>query len=635
MIRLSKEGDDFVVVADVEDLTSSHENQLGYWGFKSANNGLQFTASSSGGITIIQRVYDYFNNQMLTVESDSSIQEMLNQHELAQKEIRKSLLCGTELKQGNFKSKKTQEFQDFINERIPRKLKDHQLKSALHLFLVKNGAIFSVPGSGKTTVALSVFHFLRQKGIVDALFVVGPTACFKPWRDEYKQVLGQDPKFEIFAGGDIKNRHSNYLTNINSVLDLYLTSFPTLHNDCAQVKTLFSKQNIRFYYVIDEAHYIKSLNGSWADAALKITPFAERRCVLTGTPFPKSYTDAFNLFDILWPESPPISRQNKQRISRFSQREEYNQASLIVQESIGPLFYRVRKKDLMLAPQKFNEPIMVKMNEHERRVYDSILKKIEYVTDQDFHRDFALVAQLRRGRMIRLRQCFSYTKLLSSAIENYDENLYEDDLSLAKLIRDYDEVEIPGKLGELITLVNNLRLKKEKMVIWSNFVQTLKLICKTMDGLGYGARLIYGETPLEKSDDVSQENTRESYIQEFIGRDSGIDILVANPAACAESISLHKTCSNAIYYDLSYNCAQYLQSLDRIHRVGGSENKESHYHFLQYENTVEHKIMRNLLDKTARMSQIIDQEYPIYSLDMFESTDEDGDLYKELFDGKS
>lgn len=635
MIRLFKEGGYFVVEIDFGDLNSSHENQLEYWSFKPDKNGVRFTASADGGITIIQQVRDYFNDQMLTVEIDSSIQEMLQQHKTIQQDMKKSMLCGEKLKQGNFKNSVTQEFQDFINKNIPRKLKDHQLKSALHLFLVKNGAIFSVPGSGKTTVALSVFHFLRHKGIVDALFVVGPTACFKPWRDEYKQVLGQEPEFEIFAGGDIKNRHSKYLTDINSALDLYLTSFPTLQNDCVQVETLFSKQNIRFFYVIDEAHYIKNLNGVWANAALKIAPLAERRCILTGTPFPKSYTDAFNLFEALWPKSSLISRKDRRRISNCSKRKEYKKASRILQELIGPLFYRVRKQDLMLAPQEFNEPIMVKMNEHEKRAYDSILKKIEYATDQDFRRDFELAAQLRRGRMIRLRQCLSYTKLLSSALENYDEKLYDDDLSLAKLIRDYDEIEIPGKLGELVALVNNLRLKKEKVVIWSNFVQTLKLIYKTMWDLGYGTRLIYGETPLEKSDDVSKENTRESYIQEFLEKDSGVDILVANPAACAESISLHKTCSNAIYYDLSYNCAQYLQSLDRIHRVGGSENKESHYYFLQYENTVEHKIMKNLLDKADRMNKIIDQEYPIYSLDMFESTDEDVDLYDELFHGKS
>ena len=114
-----------------------------------------------------------------------------------------------------------------------------------------------------------------------------------------------------------------------------------------------------------------------------------------------------------------------------------------------------------------------------------------------------------------------------------------------------------------------------------------------------------------------------------------MDILIANPAACAESISLHKTCNNAVYYDLSYNCAQYLQSLDRIHRVGGSEDKEAYYYFLHYKDTVEPRILDNLNTKAQKMYEIIDGDYNIYSMDMFDENDDlDIQLYNELFEKK-
>ena len=45
-------------------------------------------------------------------------------------------------------------------------------------------------------------------------------------------------------------------------------------------------------------------------------------------------------------------------------------------------------------------------------------------------------------------------------------------------------------------------------------------------------------------------------------------VLVANPAACSESISLHTVCHHAIYLDRNYNAGQYLQSEDRVHRLG-------------------------------------------------------------------
>ena len=115
--------------------------------------------------------------------------------------------------------------------------------------------------------------------------------------------------------------------------------------------------------------------------------------------------------------------------------------------------------------------------------------------------------------------------------------------------------------------------------------------------------------------------------------ESGLDILVANPAACSESISLHKTCYHSIYYDLSYNCAQYLQSLDRIHRVGGSEVNQANYYFLQYKNTIEQDIKENLEKKTSRMYDLIEQDYSIYSLNMFEDDDEI-EAYKRIFGKK-
>lgn len=132
---------------------------------------------------------------------------------------------------------------------------------------------------------------------------------------------------------------------------------------------------------------------------------------------------------------------------------------------------------------------------------------------------------------------------------------------------------------------------------------------------------------------VGDELTREEIIRQFVDPYSGVDVLVANPAACAESISLHKTCSHAIYYDMSYNCAQYLQSLDRIHRVGGSEEKPSHYHFLQYEDSIDEDILANVERKALLMRAVIDKDYPIYSLDMF-AADEELEAYERLFGSK-
>ncbi len=272
------------------------------------------------------------------------------------------------------------------------------------------------------------------------------------------------------------------------------------------------------------------------------------------------------------------------------------------------------------------------MNRYERTVYNAIENKIRESNEQDDFNDIELVLKLRRGRLIRLRQAVSYTGLLKSAIENYNELLYNKKSDIAKYINKYDQYELPAKVQHIIKMIERFMLKKEKVLIWSNFVGTIELLSEVLSKKGFRNKLIYGKTPIQQTT-VTEEEDREKIRNEFVDPNSGLDILIANPAACAESISLHTTCHNAIYYDLSYNCAQYLQSLDRIHRVGGSEKILAHYYFLQYIDTFEGYIKDNLEKKAQKMYQLIDQDYMIYNLDMFE--DDENNDYERIFKRKN
>lgn len=617
-------------------LEPRHENQLAFWQFNysEAKDCLVYQGTYSP--LLIKKLVEYFEKKKLDYDLADDIRQILQSNEKEAQELNAARSRGSSLKDGVIDPIEAKEFFSFLKTNISRPLKDHQLKAALHLLSTVNGANFSVPGSGKTAVVLAVFQRLKQLGEVDSLFVVGPPACFGPWQVEFEAVLGRKPIAEILAGGNIDDRRSKYFVNQKTAADLYLTTFQTLQRDWEQVKMLFEQQGVKFYLVVDEAHYIKQIDGAWANAVLNIAEHASRRCILTGSPFPHSYLDAFNLFDVLWPKSSPIPSNQRHEIELHTQRHEIERAAKVLDESIWPLFYRVRKDDLGLAPQIFNKPLHLEMNKYERLIYDSILDRIRDLSQKDYFRNIDLLMRLRRGRIIRLRQCLSYAALLGSAIpehKDYKENLVGENLSLSDVIKNYDNLETPRKLEELLLLTNELLSKGEKVVIWSNFVKTLKLIQKRVSEAGHGVRLIYGGTPIQMmniKEELNRELTREEIIAEFVSPTSGINVLVANPAACAESISLHKTCSHAVYYDMSYNCAQYIQSLDRIHRVGGSENKPAYYYFLQYEDTIDDDILMNVRRKAENMSAILDQDYSIYSLDMF-AEDEELEAYERLF----
>jgi SNF2 family DNA or RNA helicase len=507
-------------------------------------------------------------------------------------------------------------------------LKEHQIKAALHLSYIKNGANFSVPGSGKTAVVLTVFEKLRLEGKVNTLFVVGPPSSFGPWKNEFKQTLGREPNHYIFAGDFKFNRETEYY-KFENFKELYLTTFQTLLNDIEEVVEFLSNNNLKIFLVIDEAQYIKQLNGNWASAVIKCAQYAAYRCVLTGTPIPKSYEDLYNLFEFLWPQRNILTSKEKLKIKKLESEKANNEVKEILDKKIGPVFYRVRKKELGLKKQNFLPPVQIEMNQEEKRIYDAVFYKIKSFAKDDYIENIDFIRRLIKGRMIRLRQATSYAKLLSSSVSDYDEELLSNEESLAHAIYHYDQLELPAKLEYLINFILKFQKEKKKVVIWSNFIGTITLIEKHLNGKNIYNKKIIGETPVERESLIEGE-TREKIINEFIDASSGLNVLIANPAACAESISLHKTCYDAVYYDLSFNCAQYLQSLDRIHRVGGSEKHEANYYFLQYKNTIDSYILDNLRIKAKKMYDIIDSDYSIYSLDMFDDQDE-VEAYKEIF----
>lgn len=600
-------------------LVGRHLSQMAAWGFQYDSASHSYVGKPEEQ-HLLERVIKYLSRFRIPIELSTEAQAAQAEIEQSGLELKRAISVGAQFKDAEAHPPNAAEFLKFLKSK-PRRLKPHQIKAALHLLAVGNGANFSVPGSGKTTVILSVFNWLKSRGELTSLFVVGPPSCFAPWRNEYETVVGSKPSFEIMAGGDIDERQRKYYASNADICDLYLTSFQTLQRDWQRVKVLLNQQGARFALVVDEAHYIKQPNGVWAEAVLGVATSAKMRFVLTGTPFPHSYSDAYNYFDFLWPKQSPLTQHDRILIASAAKRKDDDDAIGLLSSRIGPLFYRVRKQDLGLAPQVFMPPTKIQMKEHERRIYESVIEKIRNLAIGDSYQDFELLTRLKRGRMMRVRQCLSYARLLGTAVTEYSENLLEGQLSLADIIKHYDALEVPGKIDALLDLVNERHKQGEKVVIWSNFVQTLKLIRSKCLALGYRAELIYGETPTEASSE-NDELTREKIISDFVDPKSGLNILVANPAACAESISLHKECSHAIYYDLSYNCAQYLQSLDRIHRVGGSENKEAHYHFLQYADSFDEDILANLLRKAETMNAIIDQDCPVYSLDMFSDEDE-------------
>lgn len=167
-----------------------------------------------------------------------------------------------------------------------------------------------------------------------------------------------------------------------------------------------------------------------------------------------------------------------------------------------------------------------------------------------------------------------------------------------------EETDSP-KLKYACELARILAASGQKSVIWTSFTDNVERLAELLSDLG--ATYIHGGVDAgAESDPV----TREGRIRRFHD-DPSCMALVANPAACSEGISLHMVCHNAIYVDRTFNAAHYLQSVDRIHRLGLRPDTETTIYVLEsiapgVIGAIDYSVRRRLIDKLRIMSSALD-----------------------------
>ena len=162
------------------------------------------------------------------------------------------------------------------------------------------------------------------------------------------------------------------------------------------------------------------------------------------------------------------------------------------------------------------------------------------------------------------------------------------------LVNDYVQYEIPPKYVWLQNLLKNRSEQKQKVLIWSNFVGNLKALEKVL--APFNPVLIYGGTPPEE---------RSLLLKKF-REDRECLVLLSNPQTLGEGVSLHQVCHEAVYVDRSYNAGHYLQSVDRIHRLGLSPKQNTEIHFLVSERSIDERVKNRLAVKIQRLASILD-----------------------------
>lgn len=480
-------------------------------------------------------------------------------------------------------------------------LKWYQKMPVMHAVTLGNSANFSVSGSGKTWMGYSAFLKLKyETSEIDKLLIVAPLVAFRPWETEYAAMTGKRSKKILRIVGTPQERKRIFERDAPK-FDMFLISHAMASKEEESLTKMMG--GARFMVIVDESHNIKRQDGQRATALHRIAPHAAKRMILTGTPMPKSLNDLWSQFAFLYPSNtvlPPWPQ--------YEQRCKAPDAHQIISSMVGSHFVRVSKKMLDLPEPVFNphsagSPTVVPMDPIQRRIYDAIALKVRDNAEQ-FRSDAAALERFRKNAMIYMIEAATDPSLLTKDTTYQNDDVDAGGLGILEMLEKYPRLrgESLNKLEAARRMAKETLDAGNKVIIWCSFVNTIKKMSRYMEEAGHESVTVWGEIP--RDPDVDPEFNREAEIEKFktAGRHN---VLIANPSSLAESISLHRHCHHAIYVDRTFNGAHYMQSLDRIHRVGLDPGAQTRYDILQSERSIDQTIHDRLMAKQRNMERFL------------------------------
>ncbi len=360
--------------------------------------------------------------------------------------------------------------------------------------------------------------------------------------------------------------------------------------------------------ITDESQQLKNRNQIYDSfRALK----ANLKICVTGTPVENSLEDLWHIFDYA---QPGLLASKKDFRANFS----------------GPLFDCIENEDLLrqgsiLKSLREKLRYTTKKTHLLRRDKSELdLPKIEYIP-------------IRVGLLPLEREAIRRV-FLNIAAEKADEKkgahlsaLSEiHKLSVHPMISKYyqaeDEgtsdfyIESSGKFQELVTLLNEIKNKNEKVLIFSELRKSHSILRSVVkDRFGLDLMIISGETPTGNA-----KNSRLSIIEKFSSV-KGFNVIVLSPKAAGVGLNITEA-NHVIHLDRWWNPALEQQANARTWRIGQTRPVKV-YHFIQYDPNGEFTTYDENLDILLSQKSKVSKDFLVPTM----TTDEASSKLIEAF----
>ena len=393
-------------------------------------------------------------------------------------------------------------------------------------------------GLGKTLQALAVALARTPSG---PTLVVAPTSVCPNWIDEARRFAPTLNPFQ-FGPGDREKMISGL-----APYDLMVCSYGLLHQEADRLASVEWET-----IVLDEAQAIKNRDTLRSRAAMKLN--GSFRMITTGTPIENHLGELWNLFHFINPGLLGSAASFTKRFAVPIHQAGNTDARSHLKRLIQPFVLR-RTKSAVLheLPPRTEITIRVKMSVEERALYEAVRQRAVGNLGQNGSADgpghIRILAEI-----MKLRRACCHPRLVAP------------------------DLDLPGsKLESFGYTAADLIASGHKALVFSQFVDHLKIIRSYLDREGIAYRYLDGSTP-------SRRRKRE--VDAFQAGEG--DLFLISLRAGGQGLNL-TAADYVLHLDPWWNPAVEDQASDRAHRIGQTR-PVTIYRFVM-KNTIEERIV--------------------------------------------
>ena len=447
-------------------------------------------------------------------------------------------------------------------------------------------ANFSEMGTQKTQATINSVDILLDERKIKTphnILIICPLSVIWSWKDELRDVKD---KAQIYILHGTKQQRLNKLYDgLESRWSQrwFLINYEGLHSILPQLLQVGWSA-----VVADESIKVKRKRSRMTIDTSEIFHRARIRFIMSGKPITLNPLDLFGHF---WTLKPSLFGRYFSRfkrrycVSTWTGQYEKILAWQNLDELVAKIYpYTIRylKDDCLELPPKVYLKRYCQLSVAEKKAYETL--KATSVLD--------ITSKMTTEGAVHINYMITKLMKLNQLAQGF---VITDSIGIDEQGKAVNIVEEPSKIKLLKELLED-ELTDGQVVIWCNFRQDIRNVCKFLDKLNISNHAFYGAT---------MHRDRETILQKF--KQGTTRILVAQPKAGGMGLNL-TAARHAIFYSNSFDYGDRAQAEDRLHRPG--QKYSVNIIDLISRDTIETKIHHSLKLK-RNFSDLIDVTDPL------------------------